>query len=94
MYTHIVDLNLAIERRVIHPQQLSRLALMPARQFQRALDQLHLKARAFVIKRNVAPDVERAQRFRSAGRDAQPCQWIWQAMPGSTLSAGSEWIWA
>src|SRR5215813_9566365 len=50
----VVYLNLAVERRIVHSEQLSSAALMAAGEFERAADQLDLEARDLVIERDAA----------------------------------------
>src|SRR5215510_3364114 len=50
----VVDLDLAIERRVVHPEQFRGSALMAAGDFERAADQLDFEARDLVIERDAA----------------------------------------
>src|SRR5215475_12589218 len=71
LYLDVVDLDLAVERRVVHSEQLSGAALMAAGDFESAADQLDLEARDLVIERDAAGDVERGRRFRHVRRVAR-----------------------
>src|SRR5262245_13607857 len=54
----VVDLDLAVERGVVHSEQLSGAALVAAGDFERATYQLDLEARDLVIERDAAGDGE------------------------------------
>src|SRR5262245_17114241 len=66
----VIDLDLAVERRVVHSEQFRGAALMAAGYFERAADQLDFEARDLVIERDAAGDVERGRRFRHVRRVA------------------------
>ncbi|MCI0692424.1 hypothetical protein L0337_10530, partial [candidate division KSB1 bacterium] len=50
----VVDLDLAVEGRVVHAEQLGGAALVAAGDIERAADQFDLEARVFVLERDAA----------------------------------------
>src|SRR5262245_14030793 len=64
----VVHLDLAVERRVVHPEQFRGATLMAACDFERAADQLDFEARDLVVERDAAGDVEQGRRFRHVRR--------------------------
>src|SRR5512145_2213838 len=66
----VIDLDLAVERRVVHSEQFRGAALKAAGYFERSSDQLDFEARDLVIERDAAGDVERGRRFRHVRRVA------------------------